>query len=75
MANITFKNQKSRWVMACEKAYTYISTSLSEKTYVKDKNGYYVDASVVTLHSPELDNKFFSRNIWIKIKYYRSCSL
>lgn len=51
---IKFKNQEGNGYIA--KAYTYVSTSLSEKTYVKDKNGYYVDASVVTLHSPELDN-------------------
>lgn len=51
---VKLKNQEGNGYIA--KAYTYISTSLSEKTYVKDKNGYYVDSSVVTLHSPELDN-------------------
>lgn len=51
---VKLKNQEGNGYIA--KAYTYVSTSLSEKTYVKDKNGYYVDSSVVTLHSPELDN-------------------
>lgn len=38
------------------RAYTYVTTSLSEKTAFKDKNGYYVDSSIVTLNSPDLEN-------------------
>lgn len=38
------------------RAYTYVTTNLSEKTAFKDKNGYYVDSSIVTLNSPDLEN-------------------